>query len=78
MQTGRATRCDAAAPQYDRLMELVGQPRELPYARGEILRGTEDDFAKLQLAWARCRAHADGTLFDFTGLVRSMLAAATS
>ena len=49
----------------------------LPYARGRILRGTEDDFAKLRLAWATvAERHADGTLFDFTGLVRSMLAAA--
>jgi len=48
---------------------------ELPYERGRILRGTEDDFAKLRLAWATvAERHAAGTLFDFTGLVRSMLA----
>src|SRR5215203_2230986 len=51
--------------------------RELPYERGAILRGTEDDFAKLQLAWRVVAArHAEGTLYDFTGLVRSMLAGA--
>ena len=50
---------------------------ELPYERGSILRGTEDDFAKLQQAWKVVAArHADGSLHDFTGLVRSMLAAA--
>jgi L-seryl-tRNA(Ser) seleniumtransferase len=50
--------------------------RELPYARGAILRGTEDDFAKLRLAWSTvAERHADGTLFDFTGLVRSLLPA---
>jgi L-seryl-tRNA(Ser) seleniumtransferase len=51
--------------------------RELPYERGAILRGTEDDFAKLQLAWRVVAArHGEGSLYDFTGLVRSMLAGA--
>jgi hypothetical protein len=27
----------------------------LPYARGKILAGTEDDFAKLELAWSFIR-----------------------
>jgi L-seryl-tRNA(Ser) seleniumtransferase len=45
---------------------------ELPYVRGEILGSTADDFAKLRAAWRIVeRRHADGTLFDFTGLVRS-------
>jgi L-seryl-tRNA(Ser) seleniumtransferase len=45
---------------------------ELPYARGELLASTADDFAKLRTAWRFVeRRHADGTLFDFTGLVRS-------
>src|SRR5215211_8615453 len=49
--------------------------RELPYERGAMLRGTEDDFAKLQVAWRVVAArHAEGSLYDFTGLVRSMLA----
>ena len=51
--------------------------RELPYERGAMLRGTEDDFAKLQVAWRVVAArHAEGSLYDFTGLVRSMLAGA--
>jgi L-seryl-tRNA(Ser) seleniumtransferase len=46
---------------------------ELPYERGEILRSTADDVAKLRIAWQIvARRHADGTLFDFTGLVRSL------
>jgi L-seryl-tRNA(Ser) seleniumtransferase len=45
---------------------------ELPYARGAILAGTADDFSKLRAAWRIVeRRHAEGTLFDFTGLVRS-------
>jgi L-seryl-tRNA(Ser) seleniumtransferase len=45
---------------------------ELPYARGVVLADTADDFAKLRAAWRIVeRRHADGTLFDFTGLVRS-------
>jgi L-seryl-tRNA(Ser) seleniumtransferase len=45
---------------------------ELPYNRGEILASTADDYAKLRAAWRIVeRRHADGTLFDFTGLVRS-------
>jgi L-seryl-tRNA(Ser) seleniumtransferase len=54
-------------------VRLEALPDELPYARGEILRSTEDDFAKLRRAWAIvARRHAEGTLFDFTGLVRSL------
>lgn len=46
---------------------------ELPYARGKLLRSTADDIAKLRAAWRIvARRHADGTLYDFTGLVRSM------
>jgi L-seryl-tRNA(Ser) seleniumtransferase len=41
----------------------------LPYARGEILRGTADDVAKLRAAW-RVLAHKQ--VFDFTGLERSL------
>jgi L-seryl-tRNA(Ser) seleniumtransferase len=45
----------------------------LPYVRGELLRSTADDVAKLRHAWEIVRRrHADGTLFDFTGLERSM------
>jgi L-seryl-tRNA(Ser) seleniumtransferase len=58
-------------------MSRVARVGELPYERGRILRSTEDDFAKLRLAWSVvAERHAAGTLFDFTGLVRSMLVAA--
>jgi L-seryl-tRNA(Ser) seleniumtransferase len=50
---------------------------ELPYVRGELLASTADDYAKLRAAWRLVeRRHADGTLFDFTGLVRSFEPAA--
>ncbi len=46
---------------------------ELPYERGQVLRSTADDVAKLRVAWRIVAArHTDGTLFDFTGLVRSL------
>jgi L-seryl-tRNA(Ser) seleniumtransferase len=41
----------------------------LPYARGELLRGTEDDVAKLRAAWEVLR---NGRVFNFTGLERSL------
>jgi L-seryl-tRNA(Ser) seleniumtransferase len=48
----------------------------LPYARGTIVRGTEDDFAKLQHAWQfiKRRVHKDGVeaVFNLTGLERSL------
>jgi len=60
-----------------RTSEVARHVGDLPYARGSILRGTEDDFTKLRLAWGTVAArHADGTLFDFTGLVRSLVTAA--
>jgi L-seryl-tRNA(Ser) seleniumtransferase len=44
----------------------------LPYARGHILRHTEDDFRKCQEAWrhiaVRVRAHGPDTIFNFSGL----------
>jgi L-seryl-tRNA(Ser) seleniumtransferase len=42
----------------------------LPYARGAILRGTEDDVAKLRTAW-RILA-GNGHVFDLTGLERTL------
>lgn len=46
---------------------------ELPYARGAIIRSTEDDYAKLRRAWKIVAArHAEGTLFDFSGLRRTL------
>jgi L-seryl-tRNA(Ser) seleniumtransferase len=45
----------------------------LPYARGELLPGTEADFEKLRAAWRiLARRSRDGGVFDFTGLVRSL------
>lgn len=48
----------------------------LPYARGTIITGTEDDFVKLQRAWEIIREkYAQGgiaSLFNFTGLERGL------
>lgn len=45
----------------------------MPYVRGTILRGTEDDIAKVRAAWRIIRQREeDGSLFDFTGLERSL------
>jgi L-seryl-tRNA(Ser) seleniumtransferase len=44
---------------------------ELPYERGEILRSTEDDVAKLRAAWRIIEARG-GDVFNFTGLERSL------
>ena len=44
----------------------------LPYARGRILAGTEDDFRKLQQAWrlieARVTHHGPDSIYNFSGL----------
>jgi L-seryl-tRNA(Ser) seleniumtransferase len=40
----------------------------LPYARGEILAATQDDFRKLQQAWALIRERGPRNVFIFTGL----------
>jgi hypothetical protein len=46
-------------------------PSTLPYERGAILRDTDDDVAKLRVAWRIVeRRHREGTLFDFSGLER--------
>jgi L-seryl-tRNA(Ser) seleniumtransferase len=45
----------------------------LPYARGALLRGADDDFAKLRAAWRIIESRtADGGVFNFTGLERSL------
>ncbi|HVM17080.1 MAG TPA: hypothetical protein VM290_05825 [Gaiellaceae bacterium] len=45
----------------------------MPYERGEILRDTADDVAKLRVAWRIVeRRQREGTLFDLTGLTRSL------
>jgi L-seryl-tRNA(Ser) seleniumtransferase len=40
----------------------------LSYARGEILKGTEDDFRKLQRAWGLIRERGPEAVYIFTGL----------
>ena len=44
----------------------------LPYARGKILAKTEDDFRKLQRAWAVIRERGPESVFIFTGLEHSL------
>ena len=45
----------------------------LPYERGGLLPDTAADLAKLRAAWRIVeRRHADGTLFNFSGLERSL------
>jgi L-seryl-tRNA(Ser) seleniumtransferase len=48
----------------------------LSYARGEILRSTEDDFQKLQRAWSLIRQRGPGSTYVFTGLEHSLPLAA--
>jgi L-seryl-tRNA(Ser) seleniumtransferase len=52
---------------------LSSAVEQLPYARGDILRSTADDVAKLRAAWRIVqRRRVEGTLFNFTGLDRSL------
>ena len=44
----------------------------LPYARGRILATTEDDFRKLQRAWALIRERGPDAVFIFTGLEHAL------
>ena len=48
----------------------------LPYARGEILSSTEDDFRKLQVAWSLIRERGPRNIHIFTGLEHHMPLAA--
>ena len=50
--------------------DRFGNPHapNLPYARGRILASTEDDFRKLQRAWALIRERGPESVFIFTGL----------
>src|SRR5215467_13154722 len=54
--------------------DRFGHPHaaNLPYARGSILATTEDDFRKLQRAWAVIRERAPDAVFIFTGLEHSL------
>jgi len=58
----------------DRFGNVIGTG--LPYARGTILRSTEDDFTKLRQAWQiiRSRIQKNGTdsVYNFTGLERGL------
>ena len=45
---------------------------DLTYARGDILRSTEDDFQKLQVAWSLIRERGPGRIYIFTGLEHSL------
>ena len=44
----------------------------LSYAHGNILRSTEDDFQKLQLAWSLIRERGPRNIYIFTGLEHAM------
>ena len=54
--------------------DRFGHPHaaNLPYARGKILATTEDDFRKLQQAWAIIRERGPDAVFVFTGLEHSL------
>ena len=54
--------------------DRCGNPHapNLPYARGKILATTEDDFRKLQRAWALIRERGPESVFIFTGLEHSL------
>jgi L-seryl-tRNA(Ser) seleniumtransferase len=54
--------------------DRFGNPHapNLPYARGRILATTEDDFRKLQRAWALIRERGPDAVFVFTGLEHSL------
>src|SRR5437899_2534689 len=49
----------------------------LPYARGRLLPTAEEDFRKLRHAWQivrqRIRAHGPESVYNFTGLDRSLV-----
>jgi L-seryl-tRNA(Ser) seleniumtransferase len=54
--------------------DRFGNPHapNLSYARGKILTSTEDDFTKLQRAWALIREKGPENVFIFTGLDHKM------
>jgi L-seryl-tRNA(Ser) seleniumtransferase len=54
--------------------DRFGNPHapNLPYARGRILATTEDDFCKLQRAWAVIRERGPECVFVFTGLEHAL------
>lgn len=56
--------------------DRFGNPLEegFPYARGEILKNTEDDYREVEVAWRRIRdrlgEHGRSSVYNFTGLER--------
>jgi L-seryl-tRNA(Ser) seleniumtransferase len=54
--------------------DRFGNPHapNLPYARGNILASTEDDFRKLELAWSLIRERGPRNIYIFTGLDHAM------
>jgi len=58
------------APDRDRFGNVFAAG--LPYARGEIIRSTEDDFRKLQRAQAVIGRRGPEGVFNFTGLERGL------
>lgn len=65
-----------AAPSLAGRADRFGNPFAdgLPYARGQVLRGTADDATKLRRAWRLVeRHHRAGRLYSFTGLERSLV-----
>jgi hypothetical protein len=48
----------------------------LSYARGNILRSTEGDFQKLQVAWSLIRRRGPDRIYVFTGLEHGLPLAA--
>ena len=59
-------------------VDRFGNPHapNLSYARGKVLRSTEDDFRKLQQAWSLIRERGPQRVFVFTGLDHSLPLAA--
>src|SRR5580692_8470917 len=59
-------------------IDRFGNPHasNLSYARGKILRSTEDDFEKLQRAWSLIRERGPGNTYVLTGLEHSLPLAA--
>lgn len=61
-----------------RTTDRLGNPLEhgLPYARGRILRSSEDDYRKLQTAWrviaGRSRREGPAAIYNLSGLERSL------
>ena len=55
-------------------LDRFGNPHapNLPYARGNILASTDDDFRKLQRAWSLIREKGPRNVFIFTGLEHAM------